>query len=240
MLNHNASKITNIGEIKNANIVRKSYFRKTIFFSVPLLFLLMWPSLLVFQVIPTYNSIKNEQAMKVIYDTQVLGYKRDIQNIQNNQIGDTAYVLNLLNRWVPTTSGTVSVVKEEFESLTSYYNLQLGDFRAGELITKASKDFLEDLQLESKNDFMRSIPIELKVEGEQESIFSFIDKVQHYTTFNMVKLLKLSKESDTWSANILILRVYFSENFELNKENFWGTTVDENVVKEIRNRAVIN
>lgn len=145
-----------------------------------------------------------------------------------------------MNRWIPTNSGTVSVVKEEFDSLVSSYHLQLEDFRAGESITKASKDFLEDLNVEFNNDLMRNVPIELKVKGNVEDVFVLLDKIQHYTTFNMVKLVRLSKEADVWTGSILILRVNFSESFELNKENFIGNIIDEDVVKGIRERAIVN
>ncbi|QQR93696.1 hypothetical protein IPJ91_00880 [bacterium] len=196
--------------------------------------------MLVFQVIPTYNAIRTEQSSKKLYENQVVEYRKDIRSIQSNQVGDITYALNLLNRWIPTNSGTVSVVKEEFDSLVSSYHLQLEDFRAGESITKASKDFLEDLNVEFNNDLMRNVPIELKVKGNVEDVFVLLDKIQHYTTFNMVKLVRLSKEADVWTGSILILRVNFSESFELNKENFIGNIIDEDVVKGIRERAIVN
>ncbi len=219
---------------------KESFFAKIKFFAFPLFLLIIWPSLLIFEIIPRINSIQNAESDKQFFNENINYYKENIKNLKNGAATDVSLNLDLLNVWVPTTSGSISSLESEFINLSNKYKVNIKDFKAGESITKATQDLLRNIQINENTEVLRSIPFEFNASGDLNNLIDFINNIQHYNTFNAFKSLKISTIAGNWNAKIVLVRYYFSENFKAIQSGKNITAIDQTFIKNLQERAKIN
>lgn len=219
---------------------RESFFARVKFFVFPLFLLMIWPSLLVFEIIPRITAIQDASSAKSFYTDNISYFKENIKNLQSDSSTNISSNLDLLNSWIPTTSGSISSLEGEFVNLAGNYNVTIKDFKAGESITKATQDLLKTLQLTENTEVLRNVPFEFNASGDLDNLLNFINNIQHYNTFNAFKSLKISTIAGNWNAKIVLVRYYFSENFKIDQTKQSVSPIDQTFLKNLQERAKVN